>query len=384
MDKLEGWVYMSFSEVYFVDARARNSKESLLNKIALLFDRLDIASVVKGRRVAIKTHVGAPLCVRYLRPVYVRRIVDLVRDAGGEPFVTDTTTLDIYRRRGTAKGHLEVAASHGFTEETLNAPFIIADGPYGNDYVTVEIDGLRLRKVHVAKELAESDVIISLAHFKGHALSGIGGACKNLGIGGCSKLSKNAAHFESLPKVNKEKCDGCQVCVDSCPADAISIVDGKALIDESKCFACRACIRSCPKKAIGNSRVSKEEFNLRLADLVYGLLKHLGKNNLFCFNFILEVDWLCDCEHNQQGWSDIPIVPDIGVTASKDPVAVDQASIDLVNNAPGISGSKAEEAGVLEPGKDKFQAIHGISPSLSLEALEKLGVGSRKYKLIKL
>lgn len=376
-------VKMNPSEVYFVDARARKSKESLLTKIESLFDCLEIAKAVKGKRVAIKTHVGALLCTRYIRPVFVRKIVDLVKYSGGDPFVTDTTTLDINRERGTAKGYLEVATSHGFTEETLNAPFVVADGPYGNDYIAMEIDGLRLKKVYIAKELAKSDVIISLAHFKGHALSGIGGACKNLGIGGCSKLSKNAAHFESLPRVNEEKCDGCKVCLNSCPSNAISIVN-KAQIDETKCFACRACINVCPQKAIGNKRTSREEFNFRMADLVYGLVKHLGSNNLFCFNFILEVDWLCDCEHNQQGWSDLPIVPDIGIAASKDPVAVDQASVDLVNEAPGIPGSKAEEVGVLEPGRDKFQAIHGIKPSLNLEALEKLGVGSRKYRLIRL
>ncbi|HIE19125.1 TPA: DUF362 domain-containing protein [Candidatus Bathyarchaeota archaeon] len=374
---------MDLPKVYFVDVHARNSKESLLNKLESLFNHLEVAKAVAGRRVAIKTHVGAPLCTRYIRPVFIRKIVDLVRESGGEPFVTDTTTLDIYRTRGTARGHLEVATSHGFTEETLNAPIIVADGSYGFDCVAVKVNGLRLREVYVAKEFAESDVILSVAHFKGHALSGIGGACKNLGIGGCGKLSKNAAHFESLPRVDEEKCNGCGACLSSCLVQAISIVEGKAQIDESKCFACRACIEDCPEKAIGNQRSSKEEFNLKMADLVYGLIKLMGKDNLFCFNFLLEVDWLCDCEHNQLGWSDLPIVPDIGITASRDPVAIDQTSVDLVNKAPGTPGSKAEEARVLKPGGDKFQAINGISPSLHLEALERLGVGSRRYKLIK-
>jgi len=371
------------SQVYFADARSRNSDESLLSKLDTLFDSLGLQEVVSGKKVGIKTHVGAPLCTRYIRPVFVRRVADKVRESGGEPFVTDTTTLDIRRTRGTAMGYLEVASSHGFTNETMNAPFIIADGLYGNDYVTVEIDGKILREIHVAKALAEADVILSVSHFKGHALSGIGGACKNIGIGGCSKLGKNAAHFRGLPQVETRRCDGCRLCLEHCPVQAISLHDGKASIDTSKCFACRACIDVCPEKAIGNHRVPKDEFNLRAADLVHGLVKEVGKENLFCFNFILEVDWLCDCEHNQQGWSDIPIVPDIGITASRDPVAIDKASTDLVNKAPGIPGSKAEEAGALDPGIDKFRVINGISPCVLLKSLEESGIGSMKYTFVK-
>lgn len=118
---------------------------------------------------------------------------------------------------------------------------------------------------------------------------------------------------------------------------------------------------------------------MRAADLAHGLVKAIGKENLFCFNFILEVDWLCDCEHNQLGWSDAPIVPDLGIAASQDPVAIDQASIDLVNAAPGIPGTKAEEAGALEPGINKFYAINGINPSILLKALEQSGIGSTRY-----
>ncbi len=372
------------SRVYLTDVRARNSDQSLLNRLDALFSSLKLTKAVAGKKVAIKTHVGAPLCTRYLRPVFVRRIVDRVREHGGEPFVTDTTALDIRRTRGTASGYLEVASTHGFTMETLNAPLIVADGFSGNDYVTTKIDGYQLKKVQVAKALTEADLLISVAHFKGHSLTGIGGTCKNIGMGGCSKLGKNSAHFKGLPEVDEEKCNGCRTCLESCPVHAISLTDGKANIDASRCFACRACIEDCPERAIGNKRVEKEDFNLRMADLVYGLLKLVGKENLFCFNFILEVDWLCDCEHNQRGWSDLPIVPDIGITASKDPVAIDQASVDLVKNAPGTPGSKAEEAGALEPGVDKFFAINGISPSVHLEALERLGVGSRKYSLIEL
>ena len=372
---------MQHSQVYFVDARSRNSDQSLLSKLDSLFDSLGLSKGLSGKKVGIKTHVGAPLCTRYIRPVFVRKIVDMVRESGGEPFVTDTTTLDIRRTRGTAAGYLEVASYHGFTEETLNAPFVIADGSYGNDYVTVKINGNRLREIQVAKALTEADILLSVSHFKGHALSGIGGTCKNIGIGGCSKLSKNAAHFQGLPQVDQTKCSGCKVCLESCPVQAISLHDDMASIDTSTCFACRACIEDCPEKAISSQRITKEEFNMRAADLAHGLVKEIGKENLFCFNFILEVDWLCDCEHNQQGWSDTPIVPDLGIAASQDPVAIDQASIDLVNAAPGIPGSKAEEVGALEPGTDKFYAINGISPSLLLKALEECGIGSTRYTL---
>lgn len=375
---------MTVQKVLFVDARSRNTKESLVLKLGLLFDEMDMAGRLRGKNVAIKTHFGSLYCTRYLRPHYIRKIVDKVKEAGGEPFVTDTTALDLRSERGMASKHLEVAAMHGFTQQTLGAPIVIADGFYGNDYIPVNMDGQQLKCTFIAKAIYGADLLISVAHFKGHGLSGIGGACKNLSLGCTSKLGKNFAHYYDFPKVGIEKCNGCSECVAVCPVKAITMVEGKAAIDEDLCFACRECIKVCELKAIGNRRVTKTDFNLRLADTVYGLTKLMGKENIFCFNLIIDVDWLCDCEHLQQGWSDVPIVPDIGITASDDPVAIDQASTDLVNQSQGIPGSKAEEMGALKPGVDKFKLINGVSPLLHLEASEKLGVGTRNYDLIKM
>jgi len=345
---------------------------------------MNLASRLNGKTVAIKTYFGAVYCTRYIRPHYVRMLVDKIREVGGTPFVTDTTTLDLRGQRGSAVSYLETAAMHGFTSETLGAPIVIADGLYGSDQVSIEIDGKQLRHIYIAKAIYEADFLLSLVHFKGHGLTGIGGTCKNLSMGCASKLGKNFAHYYDLPKVEKEKCNGCGECMTICPAKAVKMVQETATIDEHLCFACRGCISVCRPKAITNKRATQADFNIRVADTVYGLTELIGKENMSCFNLIIDVDWMCDCEHLEDGWSDVPIVPDIGIAASDDPVAVDQASTDLVNQSQGIPGSKAEEAGALKPGVDKFQLINGVSPSVHLEALEKLGVGIRKYELAKI
>lgn len=375
---------MPAKTVFFADARSRSTWESLVLKLARVFDAMNLADRLDGKTVAIKTYFGSLYCTRYLRPHYVRMLAEKVKEVGGKPFVTDTTTLDLRGERGDAISHLDVAAMHGFTPQTLGVPIIIADGFYGNDYVPIDIDGRQLKRIYIAKAVCEADFLLSLVHFKGHALTGIGGACKNLSIGCTSKLGKNFAHYYSLPKVNNEKCNGCGECVSVCPTKAIKMVEGRAIIDEHLCFACRKCVNVCQPKAIANQRVTQMDFNIRVADTVYGLTQLVGKENISCFNLIIDVDWQCDCEHLQQGWSDLPIVPDVGITASDDPVAIDQASTDLVNQSQGVPGSKAEEAGALKAGVDKFQLINGISPFVHLEGLESLGVGTREYKLVKI
>jgi len=375
------------SLVYFVSARASKSSESLVNKLDTLLEVLGIRKLARPAITAlIKVHMGAPLCTRYLRPFYVRRVVDRLRELNANPIVTDTTGLDLDDPRGTADKYLRVATMHGFTPETLGAPIVIGDGDYGNNVFRVKVDGHRFREVSLAVVIKQAEALINLTHFKGHELVGIGGAVKNLAVGLAAKESKFHLHYAEKPRVEPRNCDGCGVCVEACPVNAIETYSESVRIDPHLCIGCMACKVRCSKRAIKVvRRKSVEEVQLRMADLGAAVMKTIGRDRLFNLNFLVEVGWLCDCEHREQGWSDLPIVPDIGILASSDPVAIDVASVDLVNQAPGIPGSKAEEVGVLAPNVDKFRAIYpGVDWKRVFVACEDLGIGSTSYQLINL
>lgn len=376
------------SIVYFADARARKSDESLAVKIDWLFKALGIRESIKpGETTLVKIHMGAPLCTRYLRPFYVRRVVERLKDLGAKPIVTDTTGLGLRDPRGTGEKYLRVAASHGFTSESLGAPILIADGENGDRSIYVEVEGHRFKSVPLAALLKEADWLINLTHFKGHHLVGLGGSIKNLAVGLASKEGKFLFHYLEKPRIDLQGCDGCGTCEEICPVKAIKKEGFRRFwIDPSLCIGCRACMGSCPKGAIKATRRDDiTEIQLREADMAAAVVKTVGKDRLFNFNFLLEIDWMCDCEHMQEGWSDLPIVPDIGLLASRDPVAIDVASVDLVNRAPGIPGSRLEEVGALERGVDKFRALF---PKIDWKAVpfacEALGIGSTKYRLVKL
>ncbi len=379
------------STVYFTDARSRRREESMVRKIAKLFEKSGLSSrIPNGGNVLIKVHWGSPGCTRYLRPIYVAKIVEKVKECGGVPCVCETVGAGPPHSPRSSSGYLLTAYKHGYTPEVLGCPIILADGFVGESVKIVEVpEGQELKRAYVAKAIAEADFLIVLSHFKGHGSSGFGGAIKNLGIGCVNKTGKNLAHNLSKPKVDPNMCDGCGECLEVCDVAAISMVSGKAVIDEEKCWFCRACIEMCrkhfndPKKSaiIVEWVQDSPTFQRRLVDQAAGVMKLL-RGRIYFFNFIMDVTPLCDCAP----FSDVPIVPDIGVAASEDPVAIDQASLDLVNQAPGIPGSAAEEVGALAPGTDKFGLIHphtkGGLPQL--EAAEKLGLGVRKYRLVRI
>ncbi len=279
---------------------------------------------------------------------------------------------------------------HGFTQETVSAPIIIADGQFGTDITKVQFNGNLFKEITLAKMLTKVDFLISAAHFTGHAFAGPGGAIKNIGVGCAGKPSKGQIHFKNKPKVNNSICDGSPEystapCIAACPVDAVSKENNKAVIDEQNCIFCYACVVKCPQKAIETERTEKWFLQQGIAELATAFLDTIGKENIYNFNFLIEIDWNCDCEHLQKGWNDTPIVPDIGIVASSDPLAIDQASIDLINAAPGIPGSMAEECGVMEPGADKLGGIlKDIDPNNLLFEAEKIGLGSRKYTLEKI
>lgn len=362
------------AKVYFVPFRGKG--DGLLQGVRKVLGRLKLEAMVRpGDLWAVKVHFGEEGNFTYLRPQFVRPIVERLRELGAKPFLTDTNTL--YKgSRSDGVSHLETALRHGFTWEVTGAPVIIADGLKGTDTVMVPVPGEIYREVEVAKGIYEAHGMVVVSHFKGHDLAGFGGALKNLGMGCTGRRGKLSQHSEVAPKVNPRKCKGCGRCAEECPQGAIRLGGGRAEVDRRLCSGCGQCVVACPEKAV-EVRWKRDAalFQKKMVEHALGALA--GKEGKVLYlNFLLSVTPVCDC------WSksDPPIVPDIGVLASRDPVALDQASVDLVKAAPGLG--ELEGCG---PGTDKFRAVHKtIDWSFQLEHAERLGLGSRAYELVTL
>lgn len=367
---------MSHSKVYFSDLKA-SIKENLLSKLSRLMDNGGLEDIIVPRSlVAIKLHFGESGNTAFIRPLFIRRIVDRVKELGGTPFLTDTNTL-YAGTRGNTVSHLKTAIENGFAYSVVNAPIIIADGMRGASSSRVKMDGEIIKTAYLGKEIVESDVLISVAHFKGHELSGFGGTIKNLGMGCAARKGKLDQHSDVSPKVKSKKCVGCGDCVQHCAQSAISLSEEKASIDPQKCTGCGECILICPNGAIDVQwSADIRAFQIKMVEYTYAVLKR-KQEKAFFLNFLTDISPACDC----YGYCDAPIVHDIGVMASKDPVALDQASVDIVNRQWAAEGSCLNKS--REPGKDKFRGIYpGIDWSIQLEHAQKLGLGSRKYELV--
>jgi uncharacterized Fe-S center protein len=366
------------SKVYFTDLRT-NPKRNLLTKIQDLLNRLKVDTHIKKNDiVAIKVHFGEKGNTAYLRPVFLRAIVERVAKGGAKPFLTDTNTL-YTGSRSDAVSHMTTAVENGFDYSCVNCPIIIADGLRGNSGVKVPIKGEVLKDVSIAKEIIESDCLVAVTHFKGHELSGFGGALKNLGMGCATKEGKLAQHSSVKPIVNVNTCKGCKTCLEYCPATAISVYAKKASINESKCIGCGECLLVCPCNAIEVQwNESQDLFQKKMVEHACGALLGKEKKALF-LNFLLQVSPACDCYPN----SDAPIVRDIGILASTDPVSIDAASCDLVNDEQSLPNTAIRKP--LKKGEDKWRAMFPtIDWNIQLDHAEKLGLGERAYTIIKI
>lgn len=365
------------SAVYFMDFRA-TPKENLFSKLETLLETAGISKVVKKRSlVAVKLHFGELGNAAFIRPVFLRTIVNQVKSNGGIPFLTDANTL-YAGTRGDAVNHLKTAIGNGFAYSVVDAPLIIADGLRGKTETPVTINQKNFDTVYIGTEIIQADALISVAHFKGHELSGFGGAIKNVGMGCASRKGKLAQHSTVSPKIKRKKCIGCGECVGHCSQHAISLVDEKAVIDAQKCIGCGECILICPNRAVEiqwNQAIPT--FLEKMVEYTYGVLKNKNDHMLFV-NFIADVSPACDCLPT----NDYPIVRDIGIVASTDPIAIDQASVDLVNQQQALEGSCLKKN--TGAGEDKFKGVYPkIDWQLQLEYGEMIGLGSRDYDLIK-
>jgi len=379
------------SQVFHIDLRAKND-QSLLTRIQALAEAAGINKTVKKRGLtAIKIHFGERGNTAFIRPILVRPIVDAVRDAGGRPFLTDANTLYV-GTRGNGVDHLNTALLNGFGYSVVGAPLIIADGIEGRDEVAVPVDLKLCKEVLVGSAVARADSLISLAHFKLHEAAGFGGAIKNIGMGSASRRGKMAQHSEVAPEVISKKCIGCGTCQAQCAHGAITLIDRPpdvpgpdpkitkiVSIDQKKCVGCAGCIHACPQGALGiNWEKDLPRFMERMVEYTFGTIKGKEKNTL-CINFLTQISPACDC----YPYTDAPIVADIGILASTDPVAIDQASMDLVNAQPPLASSAIKDSPHAET--DKVKAVYPkIDWQYQLDYAEQIGLGSKSYELVKL
>ena len=373
---------MNTSKVYFTNlTNLRTTPSSnLLDKMERLVKRAGIANIdFKNQFVAIKIHFGEPGNLAYIRPNYAARLVSLLRELGAKPFLTDCNTL-YSGRRSNAVDHLQSAMENGFNPMSAGCNVIIADGVKGTDYREIEIDGQYCKAPKIGAAIADADIIISMNHFKGHEQAGFGGALKNLGMGCASVGGKLELHCASQPRIDTEACKGCNICVKHCAHDAIHLNNNrKAEIDYERCVGCGQCVALCQYDgAVMGEGDTSERLNYKIDEYTKAVL---ADKPHFHISFIMNVSPECDCwNHN-----DAAIIPDLGIAASFDPVALDKACADMVINAPIIGGNKLAETHPHEhlEGEDKFHLIHpDTNWQAGLRYAEEIGLGSQAYELI--
>ena len=371
---------MDKSKVYFTNLRTTPSS-NLLDKMERLVKRAGITNIdFKNQFTAIKIHFGEPGNLAYIRPNYAARMATLLRTLGAKPFLTDCNTL-YSGRRSNAVDHLESAMENGFNPISAKCDVIIADGLKGTECREIEIKGEYCKAPKIGSAIADADIIISMNHFKGHEQTGFGGALKNLGMGCASVAGKLELQGASQPRIDLEKCKGCNICVKHCRHEAIRLDENKkAVIDYDKCVGCGQCVALCQYDgAVLGSWDTSVNLNCKIAEYTQAVLQDKPH---FHISFIMNVSPECDCwNHN-----DAAIVPDLGITASFDPVALDKACADIVIKAPILeTGNRLSETPHHDhlEGCDKFHIMHPETNwQAGLEHAEKVGIGTQEYELI--
>ena len=365
------------AKVFFADLRARAANKNRTAKLKKLFEAVGCENIVaKGDLTAVKVHFGERGCDTHISPSHARAMVERIKALGGRPFVTDTNTL-YSGSRHNAVDHISTAVEHGFDYAVLGAPVIIADGLDSTNVLNVPIDGKHFTHVKIAGDIVRADSLMVLSHFKGHELAGFGGAVKNLAMGCAPRAGKQDQHCVRFA-VDAKKCIGCGECVAVCPVGAATMADKKAAIEKSLCIGCGECLTVCPKKAMSiNWHTEIGPFMERMVEYACGAVA--GKaGKVAYFNFLTNVTPDCDCVP----WSDAPIVPDIGFLASTDPVALDKACFDLVNEQAACPDCKLEHG--LPSGEDKFAALwKWTRGDMTFSHGEAMGLGMPRYELVR-
>ena len=367
------------SKVYFADLRA-DVHENLQQKLTRLMKTAGMGDIdFRDKFVAIKLHFGEPGNLAFLRPNWARTVADFVKERGGKPFLTDCNTLYVGGRKN-ALDHMDSAMLNGFNPMTTGCQIIIADGLKGSDEVEVPVAGGEyVKNAKIGRAVMDADVFISLTHFKGHEEAGFGGCLKNIGMGCGSRAGKMEQHNAGKPHVAEKHCIGCGQCRKICAHGAPIIENGKAHIDHDRCVGCGRCIAVCPKDAV---RIDWDEsttnLNCKIAEYTKAVV---DGRPCFHISLVIDVSPNCDCRPE----NDMAIVPNVGMFASFDPVALDMACVDAVNAQTPLRGSAADDAHAKAHVHDHFQRLHPDTNWRScLEHGEKIGIGTREYELIKI
>lgn len=371
---------MEKSKVYFTDMRVK-SGDNLQKKLTRLMKAAGIENIdFKDKFCAIKIHFGEPGNLAYLRPNYAKTVADMVKSLGGRPFLTDCNTLYVGRRKHALE-HLETAYENGFSPFSTGCHVIIADGLKGSDETLVDIDGELVKQAKIGTAIMDSDIFISLNHFKGHEEAGFGGAVKNIGMGCGSRRGKMEMHSDGKPVAKREKCVGCHKCQQICAHSAITFdSENKIVMDSTKCVGCGRCLAVCNFDAITTDwSATTESLNKKMAEYAYAVVKDKPH---FHISLVVDVSPYCDC-HSE---NDAPIIPDIGMFASFDPVALDVACADMCNKQRAVEnsllGEKLHQC-TDHCHHDHFKTVFSKTNWRGcMEHCVKMGLGSMEYEII--
>lgn len=373
---------MEKSKVYFTDFRTRVGV-SLTEKLQRLIKKAGITDIdMDGKFVAIKMHFGELGNLSYLRPNYAKAVADVVKECGGKPFLTDCNTLYPGSRKNALE-HLDCANINGFNTITTGCQIIIGDGLRGTDDITVPVrNGEYCKEAYIGRAVMDADIFISLTHFKGHESTGFGGAIKNIGMGCGSRAGKMQQHNSGKPIVHDDLCRGCRRCAKECGSDAITYENGKAVINQDICKGCGRCIGACVFDAIENQNWNANEIlGRKMAEYSQAVCD--GRPT-FHISLVRDISPNCDCH----GENDAPILPDVGIFVSFDPVALDQACVDACLHATPMPNSQLSD-NLADPHwhhhHDNFlDSNPNVRWKETLEHAEKIGLGTREYELIQM
>ncbi|MCD6204788.1 MAG: DUF362 domain-containing protein [Candidatus Marinimicrobia bacterium] len=352
------------STVFLMRFQHKDPLDQTKNRLKKLFKTAGFDKLVEKQDItAVKVHFGEQGNSTYVSHHYIEPVVRMIKSCGAKPFVTDTNVL--YKsRRDNAIDHLALAAEHGFTEKTVGAPIIIADGILGRNETEIEINAPLNQTISLATELVSAHSAIVISHATGHLATGLGATIKNLGMGMSSRKGKLTQHSVSKPIISETKCTACGVCAAWCPADAITVGDDFAVIDDNICIGCGECLAVCRFNAVKFKWDSSSELlQKQIAEHALGIVKQ-KKGKMGYFTFLINMTRDCDCLAQEP----ISIMDDIGVMAGTDPVAIDQAVYDLTSQASGKSLSQI--------------AFPALDATIQLKYGEEIGLGNRDYTLV--
>lgn len=350
-------------KVYFIEATDNEPDNLLCEKLQRIIQSENLLSFIEERDItAVKTHFGESTKLGYARPLYLKMLGEQIKERGGAPFLTETSTL--YKgNRSDAVTHIAHANSQGFGYAATGMPIIMADGLFGDEECTVPISGKIHSSVHIAALLAKCNSLVVVSHFTGHLAAGFGATLKNLGMGCASRRGKMAQHSTAKPTIAAEKCTGCGTCVKWCPEEAIAMVEEVAVIDDERCIGCGECLAMCRFDSVEyNWGATYEDLQKKVVEHAMGVCSLFSGKSIFV-NVLTRISKDCDC----MGHTFEKITPDIGILISRDPVALDAASLDLVEK---------------RAGKTLSQIAHDIPYRFQLDYAEELGFGDRNYELI--